>query len=66
MFRRQIATGIFSLFVAATTYGANPFLDSTNDKPVSAQFRGTEWGEDLADDSPFSLDRVAPPAGAAA
>ncbi|MEY2529362.1 MAG: hypothetical protein QOJ05_1452 [Verrucomicrobiota bacterium] len=54
MFRRQIATGIFSLFVAATTYAANPFLDSANDKPVSAQFRGTEWGEDLADDSPFS------------
>lgn len=28
-------------------YAANPFLDASNDQPVSAKFRGTEWSDDI-------------------
>jgi hypothetical protein len=34
-----------SLLVSATA--ANPFLDAKDDKPVSAKFRGTEWGDEI-------------------
>jgi len=30
-------------------YAANPFLDTPNDQPVSAKFRGTEWSEDIGE-----------------
>ena len=30
-----------------SAYAANPFLDAPADKPVSARFRGTEWGENI-------------------
>jgi hypothetical protein len=30
-------------------YAANPFLDASNDQPVSAKFRGTEWSDDVGD-----------------
>jgi hypothetical protein len=33
------------LFVSA--YATNPFLDASDDKPVSAKFRGTEWGDEI-------------------
>lgn len=52
--RRTVASSLLSLVVLSATYAANPFLDATSDKPVSAQFRGTEWGEGLAGDRPFS------------
>jgi hypothetical protein len=58
MFRQQIATAIFSLLFAAATYAANPFLAAANDKPVSTPFRGTEWGEHLAEESPFSARAI--------
>lgn len=44
---RKIAIVQLSILLASATYAANPFLDAPNDKPVSAQFRGTEWGEDI-------------------
>ena len=28
-------------------YAANPFLDTPDDNPVSAKFRGAEWGDDI-------------------
>ena len=31
-------------------YAANPFLDAPDDKPVSAKFRGTEWGDEIQQD----------------
>jgi len=34
-----------SLF-AASTFAVNPFLDTKDDKPVSANFRGTEWNDE--------------------
>jgi hypothetical protein len=43
---------------APPIFATNPFLDATNDRPVSAQFRGTEWGEGLANETPFSAKVV--------
>ena len=54
MDQRLIASVILLLLFAGTCEAANPFLDAANDKPVSAQFRGTEWGEGLAEDSPLT------------
>jgi hypothetical protein len=66
MFRRQIATTFVWALFAAATHGANPFLEATSDKPISAQFRGTEWGENLSQNSPLSArvitTRLAKPA----
>src|SRR5260370_20013448 len=36
-----------SFLLTVSAYGANPFLDAKDDKPVSANFRGTEWGDDF-------------------
>src|ERR1043165_1316630 len=58
MFRRQIATVLCSAFFAAGACGANPFLEAPNDRPISAKFRGTEWGENLAEESPFAARAV--------
>jgi hypothetical protein len=33
--------------LTVSAYSANPFLDSPDDKPVSAKFRGTEWGDNI-------------------
>jgi hypothetical protein len=33
--------------LAVSVYAANPFLDAKDDKPVSAKFRGTEWGDEI-------------------
>jgi hypothetical protein len=48
MNRTRLVTSISAVLLATATYGANPFLDAASDKPVSAQFRGTEWGEEIA------------------
>jgi hypothetical protein len=37
---------IMSLF-PVLGYAANPFLDVSNDQPVSAKFRGTEWNDEF-------------------
>src|SRR5216683_1037898 len=36
-----------SFFLTVSAYAANPFLDAKDDKPVSANFRGTEWSDDF-------------------
>src|SRR5438552_18345603 len=36
-----------SILLPGCAYGANPFLDAPDDKPVSAKFRGTEWGDNI-------------------
>jgi len=33
------------MLLTVSAYSANPFLDSPGDKPVSAKFRGAEWGD---------------------
>jgi hypothetical protein len=30
-------------------YAANPFLDASDDQPISATFRGTEWSDDIGE-----------------
>ena len=35
-----------AILLPVSAYGANPFLDAADDKPVSAKFRGTEWSDD--------------------
>jgi hypothetical protein len=41
--------GIAAIFISLTVsaYAANPFLDAKDDKPVSANFRGTVWNDDF-------------------
>jgi hypothetical protein len=39
-----------SILLTASTYAANPFLDAKDDKPVSANFRGAEWGDNISQD----------------
>ena len=41
-------TAIAMSFVASVCAdAANPFLDAAADKPMSAKFRGTEWGDEI-------------------
>lgn len=47
MNRRRIATLTTSVFLPVCIYAANPFLDAPDDNPVSAKFRGTEWGNQI-------------------
>ena len=49
-----MAMGMLSLLFVSAAFAVNPFLDAARDKPTSAQFRGAEWGEGLADDSPLT------------
>jgi len=39
-----------SILLATPVYAANPFLDARDDKPTSARFRGTEWGDEIPQD----------------
>jgi hypothetical protein len=47
MNRGWIATLTTSVFLPVCVYAANPFLDAPDDNPVSAKFRGTEWGNQI-------------------
>jgi hypothetical protein len=40
----QILT--MSILFVTRAFAANPFLDAKDDKPVSANFRGTEWNDE--------------------
>jgi hypothetical protein len=44
---RRIATISVSMLLPVSGFAANPFLDAKDDKPVSAKFRGTEWGDEI-------------------
>lgn len=35
------------VLLPVSSFAANPFLDAKDDKPVSAKFRGTEWGDEI-------------------
>src|SRR5882762_3614869 len=47
MNRRRIAVITMSILLAVSAFAANPFLEAKDDKPVSAKFRGTEWGDEI-------------------
>jgi hypothetical protein len=50
MKRCGIATVTISISLAVSAIATNPFLDAADDNPVSAKFRGTEWGDDIDQD----------------
>jgi hypothetical protein len=50
MNRHRIATVLVSILLPTLTQAANPFLDAPDDKPVSAKFRGTEWGDEIEEE----------------
>ena len=43
----RIAIFTMSTLLPVCVYAANPFLDVPADKPMSAKFQGTEWGDDI-------------------
>jgi hypothetical protein len=47
MIRYRIATIMIASLLPVSGFAANPFLDAKDDQPVSAQFRGTEWGDEI-------------------
>jgi hypothetical protein len=47
MNRCGIATLTMSMLLPVSAFAANPFLDAKDDNPVSAKFRGTEWGDEI-------------------
>jgi hypothetical protein len=48
MISRRMTAMMMSLF-PVLSYAANAFLDAPNDQPVFAEFRGTEWSDDIGD-----------------
>lgn len=46
----RIATITISILLPVALYGANPFLGAPDDKPVSANFHGTEWSDDIGEE----------------
>ena len=46
----RIVTMMMAIFLPISAYGANPFLDAADEKPVFAKFRGTEWSEDTSNE----------------
>ena len=50
MNRCRIETVTMLTLLPVSGYAANPFLDAPDDKPMSAEFRGTEWGDEVQQD----------------
>jgi hypothetical protein len=42
--------GSMLLPVSPKAFGANPFLDAKDNKPVSSKFQGTQWGEEIEEE----------------
>jgi hypothetical protein len=49
---------MMTMLILVSGYAANPFLDTADDKPVSAKFRGTEWSDDIGDQDILLTARV--------
>ena len=47
---QRTAAIVIGIFLTVSVYAANPFLDAKDDKPVSANFRGVEWGDNISQD----------------
>jgi hypothetical protein len=48
--RGRIAITALASLMPVSLFAPNPFLDAKDDKPVSATFRGTEWGDEIGQD----------------
>jgi hypothetical protein len=56
---QQIATITISVLLPVSVYAANPFLDPKGDKPVSAKFQGSQWGDDIEEEEiPLTMQVV--------
>jgi hypothetical protein len=56
---QQIATITISVLLPLSVYAANPFLDAKGDKPVSAKFQGSQWGDDIEEEEiPLTMQVV--------
>ncbi|HEV3243935.1 MAG TPA: hypothetical protein VGZ31_05940 [Chthoniobacterales bacterium] len=56
---RLAAIVTMSIFLSASVYAANPFLNAQDNKPVSANFRGTEWNdENIQGEIPLSAQVI--------
>jgi hypothetical protein len=56
---QQIATITISVLLPVSVYAANPFLDANGDEPVSANFRGSQWGDDIEEEEiPLTMQVV--------
>ena len=58
MNRRRTAIVMISILLPGFAHAANPFLDAPSDKPVSAKFRGAEWGDEIQQDEIALTARV--------
>jgi hypothetical protein len=54
----RIVTLTMSMLLPVSALAVNPFLDANDDKPVSAKFRGTEWGDEIQQDEISLTARV--------
>ena len=45
-----MAIMMMTMLISVSGYAANPFLGTTDDKPVSATFQGTQWGDDIEEE----------------
>jgi hypothetical protein len=55
----QLATTSVAILLAVSAYAANPFLDAKDDKPVSAKFEGSQWGDDIEEEEiPLTMQVV--------
>ena len=52
--RLHIQILMLSMLLAAPVFAANPFLDAKDDKPVSTEVPGTEWGDEIGENIPLS------------
>lgn len=43
----EVGIVAISFLLTVSAYAANPFLDAKDDKPVSVNFRGTEWNDEF-------------------
>jgi len=45
---------MMAILLPVSVFATNPFLDAKDNKPVSAKFRGTEWGDEIEGEYPFT------------
>jgi hypothetical protein len=55
---RRIVMVMISGLLPVSGYPTNPFLDAPDNKPVSAKFRGTEWGDEIQQEEILLSARV--------
>jgi hypothetical protein len=58
MITARLPLAAMSILFATAALGANPFLEARDDKPVSVNFRGAEWSDDIPQDEIALTARV--------